>query len=49
MSLVPMDIKPPELSSGEVLLLRDAPSDDVTFDWVLIHLGLLDDLPQKTD
>ena len=39
----------PNLSPGELALLRDAATDDVAFVWVLIDLGLREDPPSSPD
>lgn len=39
----------PDLSPGERALLRDAQTDDVSFVWVLIDLGLLENPPSSPD
>jgi hypothetical protein len=39
----------PELSPGEQALLRDAQTDDISFVWVLIDLGLRGNPPSSPD
>jgi hypothetical protein len=38
-----------DLSPGELALLRDAETDDVSFVWVLIDLGLRENPPSSPD
>jgi hypothetical protein len=38
-----------DLSPGELVLLRDAETDDVSFVWVLIDLGLRENPPSSPD